>query len=307
MNLNFSSEEEEDDSGMSSPSPSQSTAVCRSDLDAFKADIMASFQEMLGALPQAPPAPLGFAPRAASRAPPAPLAASTRVASRGALWDRLGRDDLGLLGGVPLGGPQHQSQPSQPSQPRDDALSLADETRGRLRGLLLDDGENGESKIPTSSIPSRFDRSGVKDKPPSSEVEASSTDGLIGNIVYGNIKREASSVEAYVDKYWRDLNTRNGHELRRLALVIDLFVAWSGTSSSALSSPPFECMMRSFAAVFQADRDNDPNVLTVLEYRPKGHLLPSNMLRSVRKDAKRVKELVKSSAPSRRGRGGGRP
>ena len=104
-------------------------------------------------------------------------------------------------------------------------------------------------------------------------------------------------MEAYVDKYWRDLNTRNGHELRRLALVIDLFVAWSGTSSSSLSSPPFECMMRSFAAVFQADRDNDPNVLTVLEFRPKGSLLPSNMLRSVRKDARRVKELNKSSAP----------
>ena len=181
VDLNYSSEEEEDDSGMSSPSLSPSTAVCRSDLDAFKADIMASFQEMLGALSQAAPAPRGLAPRAASRAPPAPRAASTHLASSRALWERLGKDDLGLLGGVPQGAGPQLHHPSQPAS-RDgniDALSLADETRGRLRGLLLDDENNVQNKFLTSSIPSRFDRSGVKDKPSPSIRGRGCVDGRV--------------------------------------------------------------------------------------------------------------------------------
>jgi hypothetical protein len=85
-----------------------------------------------------------------------------------------------------------------------------------LPGPSLDEGDVGVRETfhggrlldPLSRLPSRFERSGVKERFSADQGSHGVTaDGFIGEALYSNILREASSVTAYVDRISRDVHS----------------------------------------------------------------------------------------------------
>ena len=89
-------------------------------------------------------------------------------------------------------------------------------------------------------------------------------------------------------------NTRAYHEARRQAQVLDAFLR----DGAPHTCDGIEMLCRNVAGLWAADELHDPTQLEVMEFAPPQRIIPSSVMRTMQKDAEKLKKL-------RAGKGGG--
>lgn len=87
-------------------------------------------------------------------------------------------------------------------------------------------------------------------------------------------------------------NSRNGHEARRIAQVLDALVRLN----IDYDTDAMEICVRILMGLCQADTFSDPSYLDVMEWAPPTDPMPRELLRQFQKGVKRRAQLKKSSA-----------
>lgn len=111
-------------------------------------------------------------------------------------------------------------------------------------------------------------------------------DGRLAEVLMANMRANHRSALDYV-RATDFSNLRAAHEARRTAQAIDALLR----EGVPLSFEGMEILLRNLAGVVEADRLGEPAVLTGMEWQPPQDIVPRSVLRTVLKDAKRIKEM----------------
>jgi hypothetical protein len=111
-------------------------------------------------------------------------------------------------------------------------------------------------------------------------------DGRIAEVVMARLRTSHRSALDYV-RHLDFGNPRAGHEARRTAQALDALIK----EGVPLHFEGMEILVRNLVGVCEADRFGDTCILEGLEWALPQDVVPSAVLRTVMKDAKRRKEL----------------